>query len=57
MSPRSGDAGSVVSSWLLDLTATALREDAALAGYSGVVQDSGEGPLDHPDGHRGSRAG
>ena len=35
--------GSVVSSWLLDLTATALREDAALADYSGVVQDSGEG--------------
>ena len=35
--------GSVVSSWLLDLTATALREDAALASYSGVVQDSGEG--------------
>ena len=35
--------GSVVSSWLLDLTATALREDAALASYSGVVEDSGEG--------------
>ncbi len=35
--------GSVVSSWLLDLTAMALREDAALESYSGVVQDSGEG--------------
>lgn len=35
--------GSVVSSWLLDLTAAALAEDATLAQYSGVVQDSGEG--------------
>ena len=35
--------GSVVSSWLLDLTATALAQDASLAQYSGVVQDSGEG--------------
>jgi 6-phosphogluconate dehydrogenase len=35
--------GSVVSSWLLDLTAVALAEDAELTGYSGVVQDSGEG--------------
>jgi len=35
--------GSVVSSWLLDLAATALAEDRELAGYSGVVQDSGEG--------------
>ena len=35
--------GSVVSSWLLDLTAQALAEDAQLAGYSGVVDDSGEG--------------
>ncbi len=35
--------GSVVSSWLLDLTAAALAKDATLAQYSGVVQDSGEG--------------
>jgi len=35
--------GSVVSSWLLDLTAMALVEDPNLEGYSGFVQDSGEG--------------
>ena len=35
--------GSVVSSWLLDLTATALAEDSSLDRYEGVVQDSGEG--------------
>ena len=35
--------GSVVSSWLLDLTATALAKDPSLAQFSGVVQDSGEG--------------
>jgi 6-phosphogluconate dehydrogenase len=35
--------GSVVSSWLLDLAAQALAEDADLASYSGVVDDSGEG--------------
>jgi 6-phosphogluconate dehydrogenase len=35
--------GSVISSWLLDLTATALAEDPALAGFSGRVADSGEG--------------
>jgi len=35
--------GSVVSSWLLDLTAMALVEDPELKGYSGFVQDSGEG--------------
>ncbi len=35
--------GSVVSSWLLDLTAMALAEDPALSNYSGFVQDSGEG--------------
>ena len=35
--------GSVVSSWLLDLTAQALVEDPTLDAYSGVVQDSGEG--------------
>jgi 6-phosphogluconate dehydrogenase len=35
--------GSVISSWLLDLTATALAEDPALAKFSGQVADSGEG--------------
>ncbi len=35
--------GSVISSWLLDLTAMALVENPTLAEYSGYVQDSGEG--------------
>ncbi|MFL6193892.1 MAG: phosphogluconate dehydrogenase (NAD(+)-dependent, decarboxylating) [Thermoanaerobaculia bacterium] len=35
--------GSVVSSWLLDLTASALAESPNLEEYSGFVQDSGEG--------------
>ena len=35
--------GSVVSSWLLDLTAAALLENPDLSNYSGFVQDSGEG--------------
>ena len=35
--------GSVVSSWLLDLTASALATDEALAKFSGDVSDSGEG--------------
>jgi 6-phosphogluconate dehydrogenase len=35
--------GSVVASWLLDLTASALMKDAQLAGFSGRVSDSGEG--------------
>ena len=35
--------GSVVASWLLDLTAMALIENPTLAEYSGFVQDSGEG--------------
>ncbi|MCZ7625260.1 MAG: 6-phosphogluconate dehydrogenase (decarboxylating) [Candidatus Methylomirabilota bacterium] len=35
--------GSVISSWLLDLTATALAADPTLSGYTGFVQDSGEG--------------
>ena len=35
--------GSVVSSWLLDLTALALAGDAELSKYSGDVADSGEG--------------
>ena len=35
--------GSVVGSWLLDLTAMALVESPALSDFSGEVQDSGEG--------------
>lgn len=35
--------GSVVASWLLDLTATALAEDPDLKAFSGRVSDSGEG--------------
>jgi 6-phosphogluconate dehydrogenase len=35
--------GSVVSSWLLDLTAMALTENPTLSEYEGYVQDSGEG--------------
>jgi 6-phosphogluconate dehydrogenase len=35
--------GSVVSSWLLDLTASALAADDKLDGFEGVVEDSGEG--------------
>ena len=35
--------GSVISSWLLDLTARALHEDADLDEFAGRVSDSGEG--------------
>jgi 6-phosphogluconate dehydrogenase len=35
--------GSVVQSWLLDLTAMALVENPALSNYTGHVEDSGEG--------------
>jgi len=35
--------GSVIGSWLLDLTAIALNRDPALAEFSGRVSDSGEG--------------
>ena len=35
--------GSVISSWLLDLTATALKADPKLAQFGGRVSDSGEG--------------
>jgi 6-phosphogluconate dehydrogenase len=35
--------GSVISSWLLDLCASALSDDQRLTGYSGKVSDSGEG--------------
>ena len=35
--------GSVVASWLLDLTSAALAQDAELKGFAGRVSDSGEG--------------
>jgi 6-phosphogluconate dehydrogenase len=35
--------GSVISSWLLDLTASALAQDQTLSNFSGNVADSGEG--------------
>ena len=35
--------GSVITSWLLDLTASALAVDTELGEYSGYVEDSGEG--------------
>jgi 6-phosphogluconate dehydrogenase len=35
--------GSVIGSWLLDLTAIALAQDPKLSRYSGFVEDSGEG--------------
>src|SRR5439155_1313654 len=35
--------GSVIPSWLLDLSAQALAADGTLAGFSGQVSDSGEG--------------
>jgi 6-phosphogluconate dehydrogenase len=35
--------GSVIASWLLDLTAQVLHRDPELAGFSGRVSDSGEG--------------
>jgi len=35
--------GSVIASWLLDLTASALLEDPALLSFAGRVSDSGEG--------------
>jgi 6-phosphogluconate dehydrogenase len=35
--------GSVIASWLLDLTAAALVKDSALSAFTGQVSDSGEG--------------
>jgi 6-phosphogluconate dehydrogenase len=35
--------GSVIASWLLDLTATALVKDGTLSAFAGGVSDSGEG--------------
>ena len=49
--------GSVVTSWLLDLTASALAKDGQLEHFSGNVEDSRRRPLDDRGGDRGSRAG
>ena len=51
--------GSVISSWLLDLTAAALIDDPALGKFAGRVSDSGEGRWTHQGRHRrsGARAG
>ena len=35
--------GSVITSWLLDLTASALAHEDTLESYSGFIEDSGEG--------------
>jgi len=35
--------GSVIASWLLDLTASALSKDSSLDGFNGLISDSGEG--------------
>ncbi|MDE3176561.1 MAG: decarboxylating 6-phosphogluconate dehydrogenase [Pseudomonadota bacterium] len=35
--------GSVISSWLLDLTSSALSQEEKLESYSGYIEDSGEG--------------
>ncbi len=42
--------GSVVTSWLLDLTAAALAESPALDEYDGPRAGLRRGPLDHPGG-------
>ena len=49
--------GSVVRSWLLDLTAEFLAEDATLADIAPVVADSGEGRWTVQRGGRAGRAG
>ena len=49
--------GSVVRSWLLDLTADALKKNPNLEGLEAFVPDSGEGPLDRLRGHRPQRIG
>ena len=43
ISPKCGGIGSVINSWLLDLIALALNDDAELEGFTGFVEDSGEG--------------
>jgi hypothetical protein len=49
--------GSVIASWLLDLTAAALLKDPALSKFAGRVSDSGEGRMDDQGGHRRRRTG
>ena len=44
--------GSVIGSWLLDLTAAALKENPSLEGFDGRVSDSGRRPLDIAGGDR-----
>ena len=48
--------GSVISSWLLDLTAAALAEDPSSGKFAGRVSDSGEGRWTHQGRHRRGRA-
>ena len=48
--------GSVVASWLLDLTAAALHADPELDGFAGRVSRLGRGPLDRAGRHRRGRA-
>ena len=49
--------GSVIGSWLLDLTASALRSDPSLGKFAGRVSDSGEGRWTLAGGDRRGRAG
>ena len=49
--------GSVVASWLLDLTSAALMQDADLSHFAGRVSDFRRGPLDHQGRDRRGRAG
>ena len=49
--------GSVVASWLLDLTASALSKDPSSCTFTGHVSDSGRGTLDDQGRHRRGRAG
>src|SRR5205807_9150835 len=42
--------GSVIASWLLDLTSDALRKNPALSGVAAYVEDSGEGRWTVEDG-------
>ena len=48
--------GSVISSWLLDLSAAALAKDPQLKDFSGFVQDSRRGTMDGPGRDRGGGA-
>jgi hypothetical protein len=49
--------GSVIASWLLDLSAAALINDPALSGFAGRVSDFRRRPVDHQSHHRRRRAG